>query len=363
MLKRTVALVLTSALVLSAASAYASDAQPLSLESAISMAKEHSPELEMADANKKSLSKQLKAAAEAKKDSKNLPIVASSNFDMIYVKNGYYVNMYSAYLDLASDERQKTEAGIAYGVTEKYYTCKNTLRLCEVALSGVHRAEDNLAVTKQKYELGMCTQLDVTNAEIALEEAKNNLLSSQQNNDLAMQSFKITLGAADSAAFSLTDSLTAPSFEHDLAFDTDKALKTRYDVKALKVSADLAEKYYKASGALGEENPKFHTAYADYLSATHNYSTGKRNIALLIKSAYYDAINAANAASVAQKKLDYKRKEYEVNKLRFEMGMITSGVLTALSDELTMTEISYENALLAYKLAVENYNYQITVGV
>lgn len=363
MLKRTVALMLASALILTAASAYASDAQPLSLASAIAMAKEHSPELEMADANKKSLSKQLKAAAQAKKDSKNLPVIASSNFDMIYVKNGYYVNMYSAYLDLAADERKKTEAAIAHSVTQKYYTCKNTLRLCEVALSAVHRAEDNLAIVRQKHALGMCTVLDVTNAEIALDEARNSLLSSQQNNDLAMHSFKIALGAADSAAFSLTDSLVAPTFEHDLACDTAKALETRYDVKALRVSADLAEKYYKASGALGEENPKFHTAYADYLSATHNYTTGVRNIALAIKSAYYDAINAANAAAVAQKKLDYKKKEYEANKLRFEMGMITSGVLTALSDELTMTEISYENALLTYKLAAENYNYQITVGV
>ncbi len=363
MLKRTVALMLSSVVILSAASSYAAESQPLSLDSAIAMAKEHSPELEMADANKKSLSKQLRAAAEAKKESKNLPIVASSNFDMLYVKNGYYVNMYTAYLDLASHERKKTEAGIAHSVTEKYYTCKNTLRLCEVALGGVKRAEDNLAVTKQKYALGMCTQLEVTNAEIALEEAKNNLLSSQQNSDLAMHSFKITLGAADSAAFSLTDSITTQSFEPDLESDTANAMNTRYDVKALKVSAELAEKYYKASGALGEENPKFHTAYADYLSATHNYTTGVRNIALAIKSAYYDAINAANAASVAKKKLDYKKKEYEVNRLRFEMGMITSGVLTALSDELTMTEISYENALLAYKLAVENYNYQITVGV
>lgn len=366
MMKKYICTLVTSALIFAAIPSYASQnssLRSLSLKDAINMAIESSPELEICDANKQSLSKQLKDAAVSKKDSRNLPVYASQNFDLVYVKNGYYVNMYRAYLDLADDEKAKTEATISYDTTQKYFTYKNTLRLCEVSQRGVERAQENLDIINQKYALGMCTEMEVTNATIALEEAKSGLVSAKQNSELAFDLLKIQLGAQEGAEFTLTDNIEVSDFSANLEADTKNALSSRYDVKALKVASELAQQYFKASGALGFENPRYHTAYADKLKSEHNYTTGLKNIALAVKSAYYDTINAQNSAAIAKKKLDYKKNEYEVNKLRFEMGMITNNILTALSDELTATEISYENTLLTYKLAVENYNYQITIGL
>lgn len=366
MLKRTVCAALSAAVLMSGISSYAEDStlvHNLSLADAIAMATDESPELQACDENKQALTKQVKAAAITQKDSKDIPVYASSNFELVYVKNGYYVNMYKAYLDLSDEERAKTEASISYDTTQKYYTYKNTLKLCDVAQRGVERAEENLAIVKEKHALGMCTEMNVTNAEIAVEEAKANLVSTQNNSDLALGSLKIRLGIDDEAAVNLTDTIESTEFSADLAADTKKALESRYDVKMLKVTEKLAEQYFNISSLLGDENPAYYSSHADYIKSANNYTTGIKNIALGVKSAYYDVINAQNSAAIAKKKLDYKKNEYEVYKLRFEMGTITNNVLTALSDELTACEITYENALLTQKLAVENYNYQITVGL
>lgn len=363
MLKKVFSLFLFALILIMGISAYASDMHRLTLNDAITMATDNSPELEICELNQQELSKQIKDAVLTQKENRNTPVYVSQNFDVIYIKKGYFVNLYKAQLGLAEKQEIQTEAKIAYDTTQKYYTLKNAQKLCEVALNGVDRATQNLNLTKEKYKLGMCTQMDVTNSEIALEEAKANLLAYQNNSDLAEDSLKIKLGIDDETIPELVDSIESVILETSLSDDISSALDSRYDVEALKVNMELAEQYYGIAAIMGTDTAKYFSAYADYLEASSNYTNGKKNITLGIKSAYYSVLNAQKATELAKKKLDYQKNQYEIHKLRFEIGMITNDVLIALSDELMLSEINYENALLEQKLAVENYNYQITIGV
>ncbi|MBR5506418.1 MAG: TolC family protein [Clostridia bacterium] len=363
-IKRFFILGLTLIISFGANTALASKTYTLSLEKAQEMALKDSSELEMCDVNRQKVEKQLKDAAMNQKDYKNMDIHINQNFDLIYVKNGYYVKMFRRYSALSEKEKVKTESSIKYNTINDYYTLKNAQKLCGIYESAMKRAEDNLEIVKKKQSLGMCTALEVTNAEISLDEAKSGLSKAKNNVDLLTDSLKIRLNIEDDVTFVLTDEIALPpGFDRDYVTDTKNALKTRYDVSALEIGAELSKDYYQTASSLNENSVAFFSAYADYIKATNNYSVGVKNISLGIKSAYYNVKNAEAASDIAKRKFEYKKSEYEVNKVRYEMGMITNNILTALSDELTMTELEYENALLTHKLAVEKYAYEITSGI
>ena len=362
--KRLLMMVLSFMIVFGTCSAMASETYTLTLEKAQEMAMKDSPELEMCEINRQKVEKQLKDAAISQKDYKKMDIHINQNFDLIYVKNGYYVKMFRKYSELSKKEKSKTESSIKYNTINDYYSLKNAQKLCAIYESAVKRAEENLEIVKKKHSLGMCTALEVTNAEISLDEAKSGLSKAKNNEDLLTDSLKIRLNIEGDAVFVLTDDITAPwEFDRNYVEDTKNALKTRYDISALEISADLSKDYYQTASSLNEDSVTFFTAYADHIKATHNYSLGVKNISLAIKSAYYNVHSAQSASAIAKRKYEYKKSEYEVNKVRYEMGMITNNILTALSDELTMTELEYENSLLSHKLAVEKYGYEITTGI
>ncbi len=362
--KRIIPAVLSFIIAFGTNSVMASKTYTLSLEQAQELAMKDSPELKMCEVNRQKVEKQLKDAALSQKDYKNMDIHVNQNFDLIYVKNGYYVKMFRKYSELSKKEKAKTESSIKYNTINDYYSLKNAQKLCSIYESALNRANENLEIVKKKYSLGMCTALEVTNAEISLDEAKSGLSKAKNNADLLTDSLKIRLNIEEDATFVLTDEISQPQiFERNLLTDTKNALETRYDVSGLEISAELSKDYYQTASSLNEDSVTFFTAYADYIKATHNYSDGVKNISLGIKSAYYNVLSAQSASDIAKRKLEYKKSEYEVNKVRYEMGMITNNVLTALSDELTMTELEYENALLTHILAVERYGYEITTGI
>ncbi|MBQ4631067.1 MAG: TolC family protein [Clostridia bacterium] len=335
----------------------------LTLADAIAMAAKDSSQLAVCDINKQSLQKQRNDAAGQQRDSKNIPVYMNKNFELMFVKKGYYVSMFDKYILLADDEKAKVYASIAYDTTQKYFTYKNSLALLEAAENGLERAKENLEIINQKYALGMCARLEVTNAEIARDECIANVTQSQHNTDLCKDSLKICLNIEEDCEFILTDEIEVNEFNAELETDTQNALTTRYDVKALKTSSDLAEEYFSITKGLNEDSVTYYSAYADYTESIYNYDNGVKNIKLGIKSSYYNAIDAHGATQIAKQKVEFLKSQYEVSKLQFEMGMITNIVLSSKSDELTAAEIAYNNCLLTEKLAVENYNYQITIGI
>lgn len=335
----------------------------LSLEQAIEMAYTDCPEIETAKINKQNLQKQRKDAYITQKNSKNIPAHASSSFELVYVQRGYYVNLFNKQLELSDEQLKKIRATIAYDTTQKYYNCKNALRLVGTAERALARAKDNLIIVEENFNLGMCTQLDVDNVKIAVEECEANLQNSINNLELAYDSFKIRLNIEGICEFVLNDDIEYIPFEANLESDTEKALSTRYDVKALKVTSELAKEYFDISSSLDDDSTIYFGAYTDYIQSTYNYKTGLKNIALVVKSDYYNVQNTASLVDINKKKLDHKISEFEVYKLRYDMGMITDLMLTGKSDEITAAEIAYENSLLSYKLAVEKYKYDITIGL
>ncbi len=335
----------------------------LSLHDAIEMALSYSPDLECWEINQKNYQIQLNSALSAQKANKNTPVYASQNYELTFVKRGYYVDAAKSQIRLSAIEHDKIVNTISYDITQKYYTVKNTAKMCEIAASALQRANENKAITQKRFELGTCTQLEVDNASIAVMQCEANLEKTQNALVLCEDNLKIALGIEGECELVLTDEIAVSPFSADLESDTKNAIQTRYDVNGLKEAADLAVTYFGIVSGLSTKSTTYFSAYTNSITAKHQFSTGVKNIELLIKSAYYSALESETSAQIAKKSLEYAKSAYEVNKLRHEMGMITAMVLSASSDELTNAESAYQSALLTQKLANEKYSYEIHTGI
>lgn len=335
----------------------------LTLDDAIKMATEYSPDMECHEVNKTNANIQLQSASAAKKESKKAEVYVSTNFELNFVKRGYYVEAAISQINLLPYEKTQLEAKLAYNITSLYYNVQNASAVCDIASSAVERASVNKKIIQNQFELGACTALDVQNADIALMQANASLAKAQNAYVLAQDNLKIQLGIEGECVFNLTDSIKPGTLDADLETDTEKAMSQRYDVFALSENVRLTELYLNIASSLSKRSSTYYSAYKNNITAQHNYTTGKKNIALLIKNAYFTALEAEENEKISAKMLDYATKNYEVSKLKSEMGMLSSLALSASSDELTSAQNAYQNALLTKKLAIEKYKYEISIGL
>ncbi len=337
----------------------------LSLEDAINLALKNNPELEVCDIKLSSLNVSLDAARLTKRSAKNATISVSSGLATAYVKDGYYVDVYESQIRLNKLEREQIKSKIAYNVTEKYYNYKLMESLVAVTEQSYTLALDNKNAADERFSLGMISQLEVDNADVALKQSELARDNYKRNLEIAKEDLKITLQLdGEECNLNLTDDIEYKDFSSDVTADTASAMTTRYDVNALSEADALAKSYFDITAKYSAENTAtYNTAKSDYIQANYNKTNNTKLIALSIKSDYNNILATKGELEIAQKNLEIKKLEFRAASLRHEMGMITNMQLTSVLNSLAQQEITTENAKLAYKLAVEKYQYDITIGL
>jgi outer membrane protein TolC len=66
---------------------------------------------------------------------------------------------------------------------------------------------------------------------------------------------------------------------------------------------------------------------------------------------------------ISEMQYNIKRKEYNAAKLKYELGVIANVELTKAINDLYDAQVSYANAKLTYRMAIEKYKYEITTGL
>jgi len=280
------------------------------------------------------------------------------------VKKGYYVELYNSQVELTKIELEKVKAEISYDVTEKYYNYKLTERLVKTSETSAQIAASNLDIVKKQYELGLATKLDVDGARAAYEGAKAQAEGYKRGLELANENLKISLNINEPCKFNLTDGIEFSDFESNVDKDIEAAMTTRYDIKSLNENERLSEMNYTIlKNSLTDNASDTSTARSNYLQAKYTNDNSTKLIKLGIRSAYNNIITAKSNMKIAEINVEINRQKYNAGKLKYEMGMITNDALTQIMNDLSQSEIDFENAKLTYKLAVEKYGYEITVGL
>lgn len=335
----------------------------LSLTDAIELALKDNPQLSALETARKANEINLDAANRTRIAAKNA-IVSTSAYEVMYVMKGYYCETYKMLLRLNALEQNKVKTAIAYNVTEGYYNYKLSQSLVELTEKSLKLAEENLAAVSERYNLGMIAKLDLENASLSVESVKNTLESYRRNSEIALENLKIALQLdGKNINLILTDGIEVSDFEANPDEDIKNALSQRYDVNALKENYELAKLHFEYTKPLTANSANYQTSYSDLISKEYSYTNNQKLIALSIKNTYYSVLNAADSLKTAEKKAELSEKTYEIQKLKFDNGMITNTELTkAMNDSLT-ENINLENAKLKYKMAVEKYNAEITTGL
>ena len=337
----------------------------LSLNEAVDMALSQNPELQVCDIKLSSANVSLDAARLSRRDLKNASVSISGGLSSAYIKEGYYVNVYESQIRLGKLEKEKTANKIAYNVTEKYFNYKLTERLVKTTEQSYSLALENKNTADERYRLGLISQIEADNADVALTQSKLAVDNYKRTLELAKEDLKIALQLDDEKCdFILTDDIEYSEFTSDVDTDAANALSARYDAAALREAADLARKYFDITSKYSSPNTaSYNSAHSDLIQSDYNLTNNTKLIALSIRSDYNSVLTARGNLDVAEKNLSIKKREFSAASLKHEMGMMTNMQLTAVLNDLAQYEINVENAKLAYKLAVIKYQYNISTGI
>jgi len=311
--------------------------------------------------------KNLESAHANKKDainsSKNMPILSATTINELLLKKGYYVEAAKMQQRLTIREADKIKSSIAYSVTEAYYNLVLMDKLIAAANNAHNLALSNLKIIQAQYDMGLVAELDYENASLAADNAKSMVDSYILNREIADANLKILLNIPYETSLILTDEIETEEMSFDVDADIATAMDSRYDIAAAKEAMELSGLYFDIAKSFTSGSAVYNTANADYIDAQNTYKTAVDGITLSLRSIYNNTITTHTAMDLARRQYENKLKAYEAVKLKYDLGMISNLELTNGINELYDAQVSYANAKLGYRMAVEKYKYEISTGL
>ncbi len=337
----------------------------LSLDDAIKMAYDGNEKLRANELEQYGNEINIKSAEITYLRMKKASVRLPDGFETMYcAKNGYGLEAARMQLRLSQKKNEQIKGTIAYDTTQAYYNCGLMNKLVNAAQNSYELAVANQNVVDAQYALGLIPKLDYENASIAVERAANALNSYELQRDLAYENLKILLNKdTENCSIVITDEIECSDYESDVVSDAASAVETRYDLTALKESRDLAKMYFDLSDVLTEASAVYNQANAAYVQADYDYTNTCKLITLSIKSCYNNILTAKADMNTAELTYNMKVKEYDSAKVKYELGMITNLELTKTINDLYDAQVTYANAKLSYRMAVEKYKYEVTIGL
>ena len=338
----------------------------LSLDDAIKMAQTDNPQFISLDVKIKNAEAQVDYAKKTERDLKKskMQLKIPGDLELIAVKNGYGVEASKVAFETAQLEKEKAMNTLAYNVTEQYFNVK----LSERAVASIKESYELTLKNKQaadtQFELGMISELEKNEVDIMVEEAKNAYEKQVMNLDLAREALKISLQIENTDCdLVLTDDIDYVEFVGSLEEGIKSAEENRYDLYALKRSYDLASIYRNFAKLCGIPSSQYYDANNKAVQAEYTYTNTKKLIALSIRSSYNAITSSAMDLSVSKSRLDLLKRQSEVAKLKYELGMIGNIEYIGAVNSAYNQQTAYESALLKYKLAVIKYGYETKLGL
>jgi outer membrane protein len=280
-----------------------------------------------------------------------------------------------------TDTRNQT----IYNVKKAYYNVLQAKRSLEVYGQAVKQMEDHMNRAQSLYEVGSKSKIDVTSAEVDLNNAKLNQIKGENSYKTAVASLNNAMGTPEASQYELVDNLDFQPYPATF----DDAIKRAYDnrpdlkadlekEKAAKKSVTSVKKNYLPeltgnasynwtgqdmpladywSVGLGLSVPLFNgfltkyqvdAASANLAVARSNTVTLKQNIYLEVQQAYFNLEQAEKQIAVAELTQKQAQENLDLANGRYAVG---SGSPIEVKD----AEVSYSNAKLSYIQALSDY--------
>lgn len=274
-----------------------------------------------------------------------------------------------------------------YALKVAYYAVLSAEESENIYRQSVEQYTEQLKRAKAFYEVGTYPKIDVTSAQVNLNDAKLNLLTAQNTLKTKKQELLNVMGITEPEnSFILEMSKTLPQFDLTLEQAINEARKNRPDLLAKQLQVESARQNVTLSqtgyaptltangsyGWSGNDFPlydrwsagaslnvpifsglstynKVEQSKQNLLTAQHNLTALEQQILLDVKTAYLDLNNAKERIPVAELTAKQAKESYDLAVGRYKVGV---GNYIEVKD----AETSYSKAKLSHIQAVFDYN-------
>ena len=280
----------------------------------------------------------------------------SSNKAMLKVNRDYAASQGPRNFE-AEQNRLKT------ATLKNYYTFKELETQEKIAEENLNLKEKLLANTQLKYKLGTVAKNDVLKAEIAVNEAQNQLTAAGNSLRTMKMVFNQFMGYGLMQNVILTDSIQELPFpSKSLEASIADALVNRNEVSAAAYNLNMAYLDFKNYKAYPTNSSKYIKAKMAVLMAETNSQNTPLNVEIDVRNKYMSMYQNYTSIQTVKKNVDNAKETVRLVQLQYDAGMAT---LTDVEEaQLTYynVQIAYSRVLLGYNLAVEEYALSSGVG-
>ncbi|MBT4484609.1 MAG: TolC family protein [Candidatus Latescibacteria bacterium] len=327
----------------------------------------------------------------------------------ILTKNTLRENLQEAeyWYERSSSQFTRGQINIIYRVTDGFYALYRATREVEIASERLANSEEAFRIAKLKGETGRIPEGDVLIAEIEASQNRASLLEQEGALERAKDAFIQLIGLEQSEDVRIVTDLKYDTFDVNMDKAIGEALKNRMeiyeselDIKLQEISIDKAKRVRELSGEItayydltgvstmgsGSTGDLFESSFDNFVDRPPNrgvtltlsypvfdWGRGaaqvqreevslkekqlrqedtKRTIVREVKDIVRRVEETGNRLLIQEKNQPIAQRSYEISRMRFENGDITSQELGREQERLTDSQLQYLSAFISYQLAV-----------
>jgi outer membrane protein TolC len=285
---------------------------------------------------------------------------------------------------------------VIFQIKQAYFNVLKAEKLLDVARNTVTVLEAQEEVARNFYEVGMTPLNDLLQVQVQLANARQSLITAQNNLDTADSEFNVILRRPVNAPVRLVDIQTYTPLENELGYFLDLAVRNRLDIKIDDLSIQIAEKevdiarkdyypsialegaYFKSATdwALSDDenflNPDgwSFTAIAswdfwEWGRTKYGESEKRRRLSqakiarqktidqarLEVEVSYLKARESEKNILAVEKAVEQAKENLRITDERYKEQVATSVDTLVAQNLLTSTQVNYFNALYDFKIA------------
>ena len=150
-------------------------------------------------------------------------------------------------LNVAEIKKKLTQQNIILDAKNAYYSILKSQKLLDVARITVKQITAQKDVAENMYQVGMSPLNDLLQSQVQLANAKQALITAQNNLAIAQSQFNTLRIRPVNAPVSIVDILDYKPFTHDIDYCLAQAAENRLELEVADLQVQISEKDYKLS--------------------------------------------------------------------------------------------------------------------
>jgi outer membrane protein TolC len=266
--------------------------------------------------------------------------------------------------DSAQRELEATRNGVDSNIEQLYYGSRQLGENYAIQQENLAIATETYSQTQKKYELGLVNKQVVLQAELAMIQADNAIMSAKHIYDKNRMLLSSKLGYDLMEDVSLTDAVT---FETGTLPEIEKAIEMALDSRKEILGAAFQLRYNELDRAIKQRQytdntDQYKNAQIDYEKAVDSYESALDAIEMDVRGNYLDVIETERQVVSGEKAVELTKESLRISQLSYDAGLIILTDVSQAQNAYIQARLGLSQAILDYSLAFSSFEDSTGVG-